>query len=112
MASTIRVFACFVFLISLAHMIYAQATAPKKQGTSTISGKVTIEGKPAPGKYLLLARPMHESEADEMPATPTAWDAAARLQLRREAESAGNLLELNSCQRVNDYSLKFSQAKK
>ena len=66
----------------------------------------------APGKYLLLTRPIPESEADEIPATPTAWDPAGRLQLRREAEAAENFLELNSCQRVNDYSLKFSQTKK
>ena len=55
MASTIRVLAGFVFLSSLSLTIFAQATAPEKQGTSTISGKVTIEGKSAPGKYLLRA---------------------------------------------------------
>ena len=66
----------------------------------------------APGKYLILARPIPETEADEMPATPTAWDATARLQLRRDAEAAGNVLELNSCQRIINFSLNFSQSKK
>jgi Carboxypeptidase regulatory-like domain len=77
----------------------------------TKNGTFTFENLP-PGKYLIIARPIPETEADEMPATPAAWDAAARMILRREAEAAGNLLELNSCQRVNDYNLKFSQAKK
>ena len=71
------------------------------------NGTFTFENL-APGKYLIIARPIPDTESDEMPATPAAWDAASRLQLRREAEAVGNLLELNSCQRVNDYSLKFS----
>ncbi len=77
----------------------------------TKNGTFTFENL-APGKYLIIARPIPDTESDEMPATSAAWDAAARLQLRRDAEAAGNLLELNSCQRVNDYSLKFLPTKK
>ena len=56
MASTIRVFACFVLLISLSVEIFAQNTTPEKPGTGTISGKVTIEGKPAPNVAVLLTK--------------------------------------------------------
>ena len=57
----------------------------------------------APGKYWLLLRNVDESEAEEKPAPPAAWDAKLRQQLRREAEAANNLVELKACQRVNDY---------
>ncbi len=61
----------------------------------------------APGKYWLLLRNVEESEAEEKPAPPAAWDAKLRQQLRREAEAANNLVELKACQRVNDYVLKL-----
>lgn len=61
----------------------------------------------APGKYWLLLRNVDESEAEEKPAPPAAWDAKLRQQLRREAEAANNLVDLKACQRVNDYVLKL-----
>ena len=61
----------------------------------------------APGKYWLLLRNVDESEAEEKPAPPAAWDAKLRQQLRREAEAANNLVELKACQHVNDYVLKL-----
>ena len=77
----------------------------------TRTGEFTFSNL-APGKYWLYAGEFSESESPEIQRKPLAWDAKSRAQLRREAEAAGNLLELNSCQRVNDYSLKFSQTKK
>ncbi len=59
----------------------------------------------APGQYWLLLRPVVELE----PLTrPLAWDNAARSKLRAEAEAKPKLIELKSCQRVNDYALKFA----
>lgn len=53
----------------------------------------------APGRYLLLARPAKEDSGKP------AWGAATRAALRKEAEAAGNIVELAACQRVNDFKL-------
>jgi carboxypeptidase family protein len=60
----------------------------------------------APGKYLLLARPVAENEQID-PDRPLAWDATERLKLRREAERLKNEIELKPCARMNDYLLSF-----
>lgn len=54
----------------------------------------------APGRYLLLAKPVREDS------TKLSWDAAQRTALRKEAEAAGNTIELSVCQRVSDFKLK------
>jgi hypothetical protein len=38
---------------------------------------------------------------------PLAWDATSRARLRRDAEAANVNVELQRCQRINDYSLKY-----
>ena len=58
----------------------------------------------APGKYLLLARPVADRDDDR----PAAWDAAERAKLRREAEAAKNEIELQPCSRVKDHVLRVS----
>jgi hypothetical protein len=55
----------------------------------------------APGKYWLLAR----SSARPDKSWPEAFDAAARTRLRREAEAANQVVELQPCQRLADYDL-------
>jgi len=62
----------------------------------------------APGRYYLLAKPIKDGAAT--PARLQAWDQAERAALRREAEAAGNVIELQSCQRVTDYKLSSSTA--
>jgi hypothetical protein len=57
----------------------------------------------APGKYWLLARPIPDSDTNDKPARPAAWDAAERAKLRREAEAANVVIDLKPCQRVSDY---------
>ncbi len=54
----------------------------------------------APGRYLLLAKPVKEDSAK------LSWDAAQRAVLRKEAEAAGNTIELAACQRASDFKLK------
>ena len=56
----------------------------------------------APGRYYLLAKPTKDAAT---PARLQAWDNAERAALRREAEAAGNIIELQSCQRITDYKL-------
>ena len=63
----------------------------------------------APGRYLLLARA--EAEAPEAPRRPPALDADTRARLRREAEAAATSVELQPCQRTNDFALKYPQSK-
>jgi hypothetical protein len=55
----------------------------------------------APGRYYLLGKPIKDHAA----ARPLGWDNAQRATLRREAEAAGNTIELKSCQHINDYKL-------
>ncbi|HEX8847697.1 MAG TPA: carboxypeptidase-like regulatory domain-containing protein [Pyrinomonadaceae bacterium] len=65
----------------------------------------------APGRYLLVARPEPENQSQERDTRPLYWDAEARSRLRREAEAANNAVELQPCQRNNDYVLRHASAK-
>jgi hypothetical protein len=62
----------------------------------------------APGRYFMLARAVPDQEFMDRDFRPVAWDATSRTKLRREAESANVTVELQRCQRVTDYSLKYS----
>ena len=42
---------------------------------------------------------------------PAAWDAGSRAKLRREAEAANTSVELQPCQRLSDYSLRYAPPK-
>jgi hypothetical protein len=59
----------------------------------------------APGCYWLLTRALAQDETAKQPA---AWDNAERAKLRREAEAAKNVVELQPCQRLKDYALKYA----
>jgi hypothetical protein len=61
----------------------------------------------APGRYWLVARA--EDEALGAPYRPVAWNHTARAKLRREAEAAGVAVELQPCQRLVDYVLRYPQ---
>jgi hypothetical protein len=63
----------------------------------------------SPGKYWLLARAVPDSEPNDKPARPAAWDAAERAKLRREAEAAKIVIELKPCQRIRDYALRYGK---
>jgi hypothetical protein len=56
----------------------------------------------SPGKYWLVVRP----SAETVDARPAAWDGIERAKLRRAAEAANLLIELQPCQHVVDYLLK------
>jgi hypothetical protein len=66
----------------------------------------------APGRYLILAREVLDSEMSEDGPRPIAWDEKAREALRREAETSGVIVELQPCRRATDYALRFSPATK
>jgi hypothetical protein len=61
----------------------------------------------APGKYLLLARPVPETETSDKPARPIAWDSSEGAKLRREAEAARDSVELKQCQRATEFTLRY-----
>ncbi len=63
----------------------------------------------APGKYLLIARPLPETEATDASARPVAWDNIERAKLRKEAEAAKVMVELKACRRIGDYVLRFAK---
>jgi hypothetical protein len=60
----------------------------------------------APGRYLILSRIEALPEAATSMG-PKAWDAAARANLRREAEAANTIVDLKPCQQMVDYELKL-----
>ena len=60
-----------------------------------------------PGKYLLVARAIPDTESNDKPAKPASWDALERAKLRKEAEAANATVELKTCQRVADFNLRW-----
>ncbi|MBO0724723.1 MAG: carboxypeptidase regulatory-like domain-containing protein [Blastocatellia bacterium] len=63
----------------------------------------------APGRYYLLAKLVKDGGDGKASSRFKAWDAAERATMRREAEAAGNVVELQSCQRVTDYKLSIQR---
>lgn len=72
-----------------------------------VSGDGTFAFKNlAPGRYLVLVRPFIV-DAGESDPRPAAFDTDKRALLRREAESANTTVELQPCQRTNDFVARF-----
>ena len=61
----------------------------------------------APGRYWIIALPVADDDSSAR-AQPVAWDSNDRAALRHAAEAANVVLELQACQRVADYSLKYA----
>jgi hypothetical protein len=61
----------------------------------------------APGRYYLLARPAPDAESSETQPRPAARNAESRAKLWREASAAKVEIELQACQRVTDYVLRY-----
>lgn len=59
-----------------------------------------------PGRYWLLVRQCSTARSEL--SSPEAAEATARAQLRREAEAAGNAIELHSCQRAVDQTVRYA----
>ncbi len=72
------------------------------QTTMTTDGSFHLKHL-APGRYYLLAKPIKSSEGSDV--HQLAWDSVQRAALRREAETAAQIIELQPCQRLNDYKL-------
>jgi hypothetical protein len=64
-------------------------------------------GHLAPGRYHLLARPAPDEESPERSVRPAAWSAESRAKLWREARAAKAEIELQACQRVMGYVLRY-----
>lgn len=60
-----------------------------------------------PGRYFILTRMVAEDASEENP-RPTAWDADLRQLLHTEAEAKNQLIELQPCQRLSDFVLRYS----
>jgi protocatechuate 3,4-dioxygenase beta subunit len=63
----------------------------------------------APGRYYLLAKLVKDGGDGKASSQLPARGAAERATLRREAEAAGNVVELQNCQRVTDYKLSIQR---
>ena len=63
----------------------------------------------APGKYWVLARPSADEASTDNSPRPMAWDGDGRKQLRKEGEAANVALELQPCQRLTDYVLRYKK---
>lgn len=89
------------------HLIPAEKEAADEvlrysQTTASSDGSFRFKNL-APGRYYLLAKTTKSNELQEQ--RPLAWDMAQRAALRKEAETAPTVVELQPCQRVNDYKL-------
>lgn len=65
----------------------------------------------APGRYHLLAREAASATAAANDERHSLHDAEFRAALRRDAEAAGVTLELQPCQRLNGFTLRFPHAR-
>jgi hypothetical protein len=97
----------------LAHLAPAEPEA-RDEALRFVESRVESDGffsfsNLSPGKYWLLARAVPDSEPNDKPARPAAWDAAERAKLRREAEAAKIVIELKPCQRIRDYALRYGK---
>jgi hypothetical protein len=79
------------------------------EATLNSDGTFTLQNL-APGHYFIIARLVPESDTQERAPRPLFWDAEGRGRLRREAEAAKTLIELQPCQRMTDYSLSYAPA--
>lgn len=76
-------------------------TDMQKDGTFSVSHV-------PPGRYFIMTRVLNEEAANDENARPVAWDAELRKLLHTEAEAKNLLLELQPCQRLNDYVLRYT----
>lgn len=58
-----------------------------------------------PGQYWLVARPRSDDRSQTTTASPAMWDSSERVRLRKEGETAANLVEVKSCQTIQGYSM-------
>lgn len=72
------------------------------QITTTADGNFQLKHL-APGRYYLLAKPVKNNESDDP--RPLAWDQTQRAALRKDAETAAHVIELQPCQRLNNHQL-------
>ncbi|MCA1818111.1 MAG: hypothetical protein LC746_17335, partial [Acidobacteria bacterium] len=63
----------------------------------------------APGSYLLIARPLTETDTRRDARTPPLLDPTFRAQLRRDAEAAKNAVALQPCERAADFALRLGR---
>jgi hypothetical protein len=61
----------------------------------------------APGRYRLLALPEPDEESSEGSPRPAAWSPESRAKLWREARAVKAEIELQACQRVLGYVLRY-----
>jgi hypothetical protein len=61
-----------------------------------------------PGRYFIMTRVVNDEAASEETPRLVAWDAELRKLLHTEAEAKNLLLELQPCQRLNDYVLRYT----
>jgi hypothetical protein len=91
------------------HLVPAEATAaddvPRYAETLARGDGSFALGNLAPGRYLLLARIVPDSEPADRPPLPLALDAIERARLRKDAEAKKIEIELKTCQMVKDYKL-------
>jgi len=64
----------------------------------------------APGRYYSLLRKQSDSEAMERTPRPLAWDPAARSKIRRDAQKANVVIELQRCKVTADYVITYASS--
>ena len=64
----------------------------------------------APGRYYPLVRKQSDSQAMERNPRPLAWDLAARSKIRRDAQKADVVMELQRCKVTTDYLITYASS--
>ncbi len=90
------------------HLVPVEQSADLLRYYETTGSAAQFEfGNAAPGKYWLLARPLTEEKANQPTTGQVAWQEPERMKLRKEAEAAQHEIELQPCQRITEFTLKF-----
>jgi 5-hydroxyisourate hydrolase-like protein (transthyretin family) len=71
-----------------------------------IDGTFSLTGI-APGKYWMLAQAIGDEELAAVAPRHPVWDAEGRSALRKAAEAANQVMELQTCQHIVDYSWRY-----
>src|SRR5689334_4964799 len=90
--STLQKFFCLFIILSSAVLAHSQS-APQKEATGVVSGKVTIRGKAAPGVTILL-QPYSENSVLRLPSYKAATDLNGEYRIANVPAGNYNVLPL------------------
>jgi hypothetical protein len=96
------------------HLVPAEKEAAEdvlRYGEATAKSDSSFEFRNLPpGRYWIVVRAIPDEESPEDPPQPLAWGAGGRAGLRFEGEAINTVVELKPCQRLADFTVRYSPA--